>query len=426
MHELTNAPAGRRAAALAALLLGAATCGADASAGEPVGVGNPIHGYDAPPSLDRLARLKVDVEAGRVSLDAGDELALLRSVLRALDVPASSQMLVTSATSFQKTIISPKRPRALYFNDDTYVGFVPGGQIEVIAIDPERGGMFYIFNRLERGKVPRIRRSENCLTCHATAQMDEIPQLVIESVVPGITGGGEMAFRRDQSGHGVPLGDRFGGWLVTGAPDFPKHQGNILVEWAEGKAVERPMKPGDLFDPARYLLPTSDILPQLLHEHQVGFINRAVAATYRARVLLHENDGNAEAIDAGLVPLARELVRYLLFADEVPLPEGAVTGSEEFKADFLAGRRVASNGHSLRDLDLETRLLRFRCSYMIESPSFAGLPGPLRRTVDRELARALDTATEAQDYAYLPAEEKRIIRAILEETLALPPTVPAR
>ncbi|OWK36452.1 hypothetical protein FRUB_09015 [Fimbriiglobus ruber] len=333
-------------------------------------------------------------------------------------------MLVNSATSFQKTIISPRRPRSLYFNDDTYVGFVPGGQIEVIAIDPERGGMFYIFNRLERGKTPRIRRSESCLTCHATAQMNGVPQLVVESVVPGITGGGEVAFRRDLSGHAVPLDDRFGGWLVTGAPQSLKHRGNILIEWTKGKAVERVIQPGELYNPARYPLPTSDILPHLLQEHQVGFINRAVAASYRTRVLLHENGGKAEPVTAELEKLARELVRYLLFADEVPLPKGGVAGSKEFKADFLAKRRIASNGHSLRDLDLETRLMRFRCSYMIESPAFAGLPGPLRRQVDRELALALAPDPVRKDYAYLPAEEKRMIREILENTLTFPLKVP--
>lgn len=420
MNAATSRRPVRCALPLASLLL-CGVFGVVARAGEPVGISNPVHKYDDPPSRDRLAKLKGEVEAGRVKLDTSDELALLKSVLKSLDVPASSQMLVTSATSFQKTSISPKRPRSLYFNDDTYVGFVPGGKIEVIAVDPERGGMFYIFDRLERGKVPRIQRSEKCMTCHATARMDEIPQLVVESVVPGATGGGEMAFRRDQHGHSVPLEDRFGGWMVTGAPQSLKHRGNLLVERNKGRVVERSIKPGELYDPERYLLPTSDILPQLLHEHQVGFLNRAVAASYRTRALLHENKGKVEAVTTDLEKMARELVRYLLFADEVPLPEGGVEGSKEFKTDFLAGRRVAANGHSLRDLDLETRLMRYRCSYMIESPAFAALPEPLRLCVDRELARALDPEKGGKEYAYLPAEEKRVIRDILAETLPKSP-----
>ncbi|WP_406699290.1 hypothetical protein V5E97_10495 [Singulisphaera sp. Ch08] len=399
-------------------LLSVAALGQPTHAVEPLGVNNPLHGYDTLPTRDRFSRLKADLDAGRVTLDASDELTLLRSLLHALEIPVSSQMLVTSATSFQKTIISPRRPRALYFNDDTYVGFVPGGQLEVVSIDPALGAIFSLFGRPSAGKAPRIVRSASCLTCHATPLMNEIPQLVIESVVPSITGGGEKAFRRDLSGHGVPLDQRFGGWLLTGAPEFTQHWGNILIERTKAGTKERPMEPGELFDLSRYPLPTSELLPQLLHEHQVGFTNRAITATYRTRVLLHDNAGRIEAIKPDLESLARDLVRYLLFADEVPLPPGGVSGTNEFKTDFLAKRRVASNGHSLRDLDLRTRLMRYRCSYMIDSPAFAGLPQPLRRFVDLELERALDPATSTQEYAYLPAEEKQVIRTILRE---LPP-----
>lgn len=400
---------------IAAALVGVAALVGAARAEGPSGVHDPIHGYDATPSHDRFARFKADLDAGRVALDADDERSLLLSLLRALDVPVSSQMIVTSATSFQKTIISPRRPRALYFNDDTYVGYVPRGQIEVISIDPARGPMFYIFNRHEAGKVPRSRRSENCLTCHGTPEMGEVPQLVIESVVPGLSGGGERAFRRGRSGHGVPLDQRFGGWLVTDAPEFTDHQGNMLIEWIEGRAVERPIRPGELFDLGRYPASTSGLLPQLLHEHQAGFINRAVSATYRARTLLHRRDGDEAAVAPELEALARDLVRYILFADEAPLPPGGVAASPEFRADFLARRRAAPDGRSLRDLDLKTRLLSHRCSYMIESAAFAGLPRPLRRAVDRELDRALDPTVPSPDYAYLPDEEKAAIRVLLAE-----------
>jgi hypothetical protein len=408
-----------RAWIVAFVLLSVVTFSTSVCGHEPLGVNNTLHGYNTLPTHDRFARFNADVGAGRTSLNAENELELLRSLLRALDIPISSQMLVTSATSFQKTIISPRRPRALYFNDDTYVGFVPGGRIEVISIDPARGPMFYIFGRPAAGKIPRIRRSDECLTCHATPEMKEIPQLIVESVVPGITGGGEKAFRRGLSGHSVPLDQRFGGWLVTDTPDLPRHQGNFLIEWTAHGMKEKPMHAGELFDLGRYPVPTSDLLPQLLHEHQVGFINRVFDATYRTRVLLHEHAGQVETAYPELESLARGLVRYLLFADEVPLPPEGVAGSEPFKAEFLAKRCIASNGHSLRDFDLRTRLMRYRCSYMIESPAFSGLPPHLKRLVDLELNRALDPASQAQDYSYLPAAEKATIRDILQEARLL-------
>jgi hypothetical protein len=406
-------------AAVATLVL--ASCapgwGTPARASEPLGIKNPLHGYDTQPPQDRFWRVKAALESGERTLDTSGELPLLRGLLRALEVPVSSQLLVTSATSLQKRLVSPRRPRAIYFNEDTYVGFVPGGQIEVLSIDPELGGMFYLFDRLTPGKLPRMRRSEDCMTCHASRHMEEIPGLVIESVVPGLSGGGEKAFRRERSGHGIPYDLRFGGWLVTGAPEFPRHRGNLVIERTSEGARERTIQPGELFDLRRYPVPTSDILPHLLLEHQVGFANRAIQAAYRARALDHEHAGQVEAAGAELDALARGLVRYLLFADEVPLPPGAVDGDAAFKADFLAARRVASNGGSLRDLDLHTRLLRHRCSYMVYSPTFTGLPTSLRRRVDRALDRALDVAMPEPDFAYLPAEEKSAIRTILRETL---------
>src|SRR4051794_2363766 len=218
-----------------------------AHAEEPIGIYDPIQGYDTRTPQDRFTRFKSALESGRVTLDPSGELPLLRSLLGALEVPVTSQMLVTSATSLQKRLISPRRPRAIYFNDDTYVGFVPGGQIEIVSIDPELGGIFYLFDRFSAGRVPRVQRADSCMTCHAPRYMEDIPGLVIESVVPGMSGGGEKAYRREQSGHGIPLEDRFGGWIVTGAADIPRHWGNRIIERTAGAERERTIAPGELF-----------------------------------------------------------------------------------------------------------------------------------------------------------------------------------
>ena len=105
----------------------------------------------------------------------------------------------------------------------------------------------------------------------------------------------------------------------------------------------------------------------------------------------------------------------MLFADEVPLPQGGVAGDAAFKTAFLATRKPAANGAALKDFDLRTRLFRYRCSYKIYSPTFAGMPAPLKERVLRLLARALDGAEP--EFAYLPAEERKTIREILQETL---------
>ena len=56
---------------------------------------------------DRFTHLKEAVDAGRVVLDGSGEKAFLLSLLRALEVPASSQMLVFSTTSLQLRLITP-------------------------------------------------------------------------------------------------------------------------------------------------------------------------------------------------------------------------------------------------------------------------------------------------------------------------------
>jgi hypothetical protein len=375
------------------------------------GIYNPLHEYDTRTVDDRFTRFLAAWD-GRAApaIDTSGELPFLRSLLKELEVPVSSQMLVFTATSLQKGLISARNPRALYFNDDTYVGFVPRGRVEVISLDPELGGIFYIFDRLQPGRRPAVRRSSECMNCHAPRHMDNVPGLVIESVIPGLTGGGERAFRRELSGHAVPLGDRFGGWHLTGTGSaMPQNWSNLLLVRKNGEAKELPNAPGERCDLTRYPLPTSDLLAQLLHEHQVGFVNRALQAGYRCREL-----SATDSLDeVALKELAAPLLKYLLFAEEAPLVPGML-GDSPFAADFTAAGKRDSRGRSLRDLDGQTRLLRYRCSYMIDSPAFSGLPTQLRQHLLRELAAALDGGSIG---SHLPAQERSAVSLILNETL---------
>lgn len=386
------------------------TSAAEGADSQP-GIYNPIHGYDSRPVNDRFTRFLAAWESGeKPGIDTSGDLPFLRSLLKELEVPETSQMLVFTATSLQKGLISARNPRALYFNDDTYVGFVPRGRIEVISQDPTVGSVFFIFDRLQPGRRPTVRRSSDCMNCHAPRHLENIPALVVESVVPGLTGGGEKAFRREQSGHGVTLADRFGGWHLTGTGEaMPKHWANLLILRKNGETRELPNPPGERFELSRYPQPTSDLLAQLLHEHQVGFVNRFLQAGYRWRELPEEKQTD----EAALAELSGPLLRYLLFTDEVPLVSGML-GESPLAADFAAVAKRDAAGHSLRDLDGKTRLLQHRCSYMVYSPTFAGLPDPLRKRLLLDLAEALQGGAAA---AHLPAEERDAIRAVLRETL---------
>jgi hypothetical protein len=380
----------------------------------PIELDQAPHDYWKRPLRDPFTRFRAEWEAGRVRLDESSEKAFLGDFLRVLGVPASSQMLVFSTTSLQLRLISPQNPRALFFNEDVYVGYIPGGRIEIVSVDPDLGAIFYIFDVPRGGGVPRIERSDRCMNCHAREDTGFVPGLSVKSVIPGPGGGGLKAFRRGVTGHGIPLTERFAGWYVTGRLDVPEHWGNVVGRFSDGKLLRTPVTPGALFDFSRYPVGTSDVLPQLLHEHQAGFVNRAVEATYRARVL--ENAPSAEAARV-LDDRARQLTRYLLFADEAALPANGIDGDAAFRTDFAKTRRAAPDGTSLKDLDLKTRLLKYRCSYMIYSAAFTGLPAAIKQRVFARMRQALDVERPDPEFAAIPAAEKVAIRKILLATL---------
>jgi hypothetical protein len=373
------------------------------------------HNYWTQPPRDRFTKLFEQIKAGSVRLDESSPNAYLAGLLRALEIPVSSQLLVFSVTSLQSSLISPRNPRALYFNEDTYVGYVPGGRIEIASFDPELGAIFYIFQLPRGGEPPLLDRSNRCFNCHAGSFSHRVPGLFVESVIPGDNGGPLEGFRREESGHGVPYAERFGGWHVTTKLDFPT-KANTMGNYYQGRMTTRPNPPGSLFDLQRYLVPTSDIVPQLLHEHQVGFVNRVIEANYTAREKLAAGDGKtAGAGTAELNELATALVRYVLFADEAKLP-APVRGEGAYARDFTAQKKASSSGLSLRDLDLKTRLMKHRCSYMIYSTLWDGMHPLFKQSVEAKLWNALQENSADRTFAYLPANEKREIRQIIKET----------
>ncbi|MEP6667859.1 MAG: hypothetical protein ABJF10_01830 [Chthoniobacter sp.] len=407
----------RRLLLICLFLLGACV----APAKEPAFDQSP-HDYWQRPLGDRFTKLKEDIEAGRLVLDgSGGEKAFLLNLLRTLDVPATSQMLVFSTTSLQLRLITPANPRALFFNEDVYVGYIPGGRIEIVSLDPALGGIFYIFDIPRGAESIRPERSNRCMNCHAAEDTGNVPALVIKSVIPGIRGGSLDSYRHGETGHGVPFAERFGGWYLTGAQNFAPHLANVMGQLSPEGLTKYPLEPGTRFDYARYPVATSDVLPQLLHEHQIGFVNRAITATYHTRALLEKGSLDDAAITE-LNAQAREFTRYLLFADEVPLPPGGVRGEPAFKADFGRTRHADPQGAALKDFDLQTRLFRYRCSYMIYGAAFSGLPPEFKQRVYRRLGEALDVARPDAEYAYLPPVEKQVVRGILRATL---PDLPA-
>lgn len=375
----------------------------------------PPHRYHERTPTDAFTRLIPDLESGRLSLNTTNELDFLKSLLAALHIPESSQMLVFSTTSLQLSLISPSNPRALYFNDDTYVGFIPGGKIEVISIDPELGGIFYIFEIPRAGRRPVPDRSGRCMNCHAGEDTREGPGLVVKSVIPGRSGGSLTAYRLHETGHTIPLSDRFGGWYLTGTGSFTNHHGNQIGRFAGGELVSQRLVPGDSYAAANYPSVGSDIVPQLIHEHQAGFVNRAIEANYRVRAMLHRSEGSLTSEQSQECDrLAEGLTRYLLFIGEAPLPAGGFQGEAAFRDAFQRSSTPVRGGTiSLRELDLRTRLMRYRCSYMVHSAAFAGLSQSLKKRVFMKLNDALAEGGTTDLGKHLESSERRAIREYL-------------
>jgi hypothetical protein len=376
----------------------------------------PPHSYWERSPQDAVTQLLQRIRAGEVSLDASSEKAYLLSVLDALDIPESSQMLVFSGTSLQSGLIRPTNPRAIFFNEEVYVGYVPGGRLELVAIDGEMGPVFQIFGR-GRGPVPEGERTERCMNCHAGRAMHRLPGFFTESVIPSASGGSLDGFKRDMVGHTVPLSERFGGWHITGAHERDFELSNLMGRSTAGKLERIKNPPGSQFSWDAYPVGTSDLLTHLIHEHQLGFHNLVTLGLYRSREVLHAGGGTVREEHVPVLnDVARELVRYLLFANEAKLPAGGVHPDKTYERDFLAKRIAAKNGASLRDLDMRSRLFRHRCSYLIYTPGFQALPAVFKTRVYAGLRSALSDQG-LPEFSYLSLPERQAIRGILRDTL---------
>jgi hypothetical protein len=375
------------------------------------------HRYFQRTAVDRFSRRIPELAAGGLPLDRSSERAFLKSLLRALDIPESSQLLVFSNTSLQLSLINPDNPRALYFSDDLYLGYVPGGKIEVATLDAELGAVFYIFDIPRSDSRVVVERARRCMNCHANEDTLKVPGLSVKSVAPGPGGGSLDTFHPGQSGHTQPLAERFGGWYVTGTGGFDGHWGNRMGRLYQGELSATPLEPGTRFSFERYPVATSDLLAHLLHEHQVGGVNRLIRAQYRFRELRHRNGGSVpQALPPDLETELADLLSYLLFAQEAPLPASGIPGNPALREGFARNRKVV-DGHSLKDLDLRTRLLRFRCSYLVHTPFFEGLDADLRRRILRDLDHALSPEKRNAASRHLSDSEAAVIRTILRATV---------
>jgi hypothetical protein len=389
--------------------------------------------YSKTAPQDVIAKLQKRIDDGEVTLRYDPTRGYLPAVLHALGIHSSSQTLVFSKTSFQRLHISPQNPRALYFNDQAYVGWVQGApEVEISTVDPQLGAVFYTLDQQPSAKPKLMRQTYECLSCHATTMTRGIPGHVMRSVFPGPDGNPFFQAGTFLTTDESPLKERWGGWYVTGTVGSQQHMGNRLFRNATETEAPNLAPTSNLttlkrsLDTDPFLTPHSDVVALMVMEHQTSVQNLIARATYEARRGLHYqvalNRGlgrpENELLDSTtgrIRSVGEPLVRALLFAKEAPLT-APVKGTSTFAADFQRRGPRDAQGRSLRDLDLTRRLFRYPCSYLIYSPEFDAMPPLAKQYVYRRLREVLTGQDTSSDFATLTPADREAILAILTAT----------
>jgi hypothetical protein len=363
-----------------------------------------------------VARLQDRLDKGEVKLKYDSDYGYLPSVLDALKIPKSSQMLVFSKTSFQRERISPKTPRALFFNDDVYIGYIPGSpMLEVSMADPKLGGIFYTLEQNQTGK-PKFVRNDQCLECHASSKSMGVPGHLLRSFATDESGVVDVSSGTSEVTDATPFSERWGGWYVTGTHGKQTHRGNLIGKEAFERQEKEPNYQGNLtnlatfFETTRYLQPTSDIVALMVLEHQTHMHNFITRLNFEATIML-QTYGHLRY----LKHIETAFLKSLLFIDEAPLQD-SIKGSSSFTKDFENLGPRDHQGRSLRQFDLQTRMFKYPCSFLIYSESFDSLPAKMKEEIYQQLYDILTRKDTSPDFQSLSFDTRRAILEILLET----------
>ena len=364
--------------------------------------------YSTAPVTNAITALDDRLQQKQLTLAFDPENGYLEAVLEALSIPVESQVLAFAQTSLQGKHIARNNPRAIYFRDDVAVAWIRGADLLEIAVqDRTQGAIFYTV-RQSAAEPPAFRRDDACLACHLSWETRAVPGPFVQTVFP----------RRSEEDyangfvvdHRAPILERWGGWFVTGArvPRSMANQTLLQPDMPESGARPTETKRSSLeglFDARGYLTTFSDVVALMVLDHQLHATNLITRAGWEHRV---GSPHVRAAVD--------ELVDYLLFVDEAPLPH-PIEGSSGFAEKFAAQGPRDRKGRSLRELDLTTRMLRYPLSYMIYSPGFAGLPTAVKGMVRARLDEVLSGKESHRKYSHLDAATRVAITEILRETL---------
>jgi hypothetical protein len=300
-------------------------------------------------------------------------------------------------------------------------------------MDSELGQVFYTLPNAEdpagHGTAPKLQRQTlTCLACHDTYELSGggVPRFLLMSSYVSIRG--DQLTHEDNilTTDETPLESRWGGWYVTGNTGKQVHVGNILV-----KSVQELVKLDSvrrvnietldgLFDTSPYLTNQSDVIALLVLQHQETVQNLLTRANFEVRQALARAANKPAALPAktraDLHGDLDDLAKAMLFGDAAPYTD-TMRGNSGF-ADWFQKQGIRdAQGRSLRDLDLQSRLLRYPLSYLVYTPSFSGLPDYARDYVFGKFAAVLQGRDHSQTYAFMTEADRRATLQILTATL---------
>jgi len=342
---------------------------------------HPAIQYASRPVRDPVSRLNQRIRTGTAQLKFSGRSGYLRSVLEALDVPVTSQLAVFAKNSLQARIISPQNPRTIFFNDSVSIAWVPGEPfVEAASTDPEQGVIFYTLTQTPVDQ-PQFTRSDGpCLSCHENYSSLGVPGMLLRSVFPAPTGQPIRTMGDFNPDHRTAHEQRWGGWFVTGNAGTLRHMGNSIMN-AESPSTISPRLDSDV-----YLSTSSDVVALMVFGHQMHMTNLLTRLNWELRLAAYEH----KPFD--MAGAAKEVVDYMTFVDESPLPN-RIQGTSGFAEEFAAKGPRDHRGRSLREFDLQSRLMRYRCSYMIYSEAFDALPPAARQAIYQRMRKTLPPPT---------------------------------
>lgn len=379
--------------------------------------------YGAAVLTDSITALQAKIESGEVDLEFQEGRGYLDSILAALEISPSSQLLVFSRTSLQQHLISPQTPRAIYFNDDTYVAWVQqSGSIEIGAMDPNLGPVFFTLSQSQDSTPSFNREFRQCLRCHDSLSLTGggTPRFMMSSNYTGTAGqlvSHEGSIMTDSR---TPIASRWGGWYVSGIHGDQRHLGNVLIESAEDVSDENLAITGnkasiaELTDLSSYLTPYSDIVALLVIEHQIEVQNQIARVNYYSKTLLADQSLDQTEVQRALQVLSDDLLASLFMVGQPGFSE-TVTGSSGFREYFEAQALIDEQSSLLRELNLETRLFEYPLSYLIYSDAIKNLPEPLLRLLKVGIDEVLTGESANDQFDHISPENRQIIAELIRE-----------